>query len=131
MVWLRVAYLKNLISIRAYDELGMAGWIIGLVLLFFFFLFLGIGVGLFVKSVGITTVYLMPIMFIFGFTPMINFFGLPEDGLTMKITDYFPIPQLIDMEETHSWMPIVVGTIWMLAAALFAFVCFKNVRRDE
>src|SRR5699024_7266891 len=73
--------------------------IIGLVLSFFFFLFLGIGVGLFVKNVGITTAYLMPIMFLFGFTPMIEFLGLSEDSLIIKVTEYFPVPQLIDMHE--------------------------------
>src|SRR5699024_6483346 len=46
--------------------------IIGIIILFLFFLFLGIGVGLFVKTVGMTTAYLMPIMFIFGFTPMVD-----------------------------------------------------------
>lgn len=104
--------------------------IIGLALLFLFFLFLGIGVGLFSKTVGITTAYLMPIMFIFGFTPMIGAMGFSQNSLTMKIADYFPIPQLIDMHNTHSWTPIAVVGIWTLAAALFTFICFQKVKRD-
>lgn len=104
---------------------------LGLVFLFFFFLFLGIGVGLFVKSVGITTVYLMPIMFLFGFTPMIDFMGFSEESLTMKIANSFPIPQLIGMSESGSWLPIGVVAIWMIAAALFAFICFRKARMDE
>ncbi|MDY0404371.1 hypothetical protein P5G51_002125 [Virgibacillus sp. 179-BFC.A HS] len=105
--------------------------IMGLVLLFFFFLFLGIGIGLFVKTVGITTAYLMPIMFLFGFTPMVTFLGFAEDSLTMKIAGAFPLPQLIEMDETHSWLSIGVVALWMLAAALFAFICFKKVKQNE
>lgn len=47
--------------------------IIGLILLFLFFLLLGIGIGLFTKSVANTSAYIMPVMFLFGFTPMIEF----------------------------------------------------------
>src|SRR5690625_3267418 len=45
--------------------------ILGVILLFLFFLFLGIGVGLFAKSISSTSFYMMPIMLLFGFTPMI------------------------------------------------------------
>ncbi|MEN1968026.1 ABC transporter permease [Lentibacillus sp. N15] len=128
---LTVVSLAISLLIMGIEPLLHVQTIIGLVLLFLFFLFLGIGVGLFVKSVGITTAYLMPIMFLFGFTPMIELLGFADDSLTMKIASYFPIPQLIDMHETHSWMPIVVVAIWTLAAALFTIVCFKNVKRDE
>src|SRR5690625_6343037 len=61
--------------------------ILGLILLFFFFLFLGIGIGLFVKTVGMTTVYLMPIMFLFGFTPMIELLGVDETSIALKIAN--------------------------------------------
>src|SRR5699024_6328878 len=53
--------------------------LIGLVLLFLFFLLLGIGVGLFAKSVSATSAYIMPIMFAFGFTPMIDFMNRSEE----------------------------------------------------
>ncbi|MFD2209276.1 hypothetical protein ACFSMW_06090 [Virgibacillus halophilus] len=105
--------------------------IIGLFLLFFFFLFLGVGIGLFVKTVGITTAYLMPIMFVFGFTPMIDFLGFAKDSLTVRIANILPIPQLIEMGHSRSWMPILWVGIWMLAAAIFSFICYKKVRTDE
>src|SRR5690625_910843 len=47
--------------------------ILSLVLLGLFFLSLGIGIGLVVNSVATTSVYVIPIMFIFGFTPYIEF----------------------------------------------------------
>lgn len=104
---------------------------IGLILLFLFFLFLGIGVGLFVKTVGMTTAYLMPIMFIFGFTPMIYFLGLSEDSLALKIAEYFPIPQLMAMHDTQSWLPLGIVALWVIGAALFMYVCFKRTRKDD
>lgn len=105
--------------------------IIGLILLFMFFLFLGIGVGLFVKSVGITTAYLMPIMFIFGFTPMLDLLGLDEGSLALKVAHTFPLPQLIDMHDTSSWMPLGVVSLWVLGAGLFMYICFLRTRHDE
>lgn len=103
----------------------------GLILLFLFFLFLGVGVGLFVKTVGATSAYLMPILFLFGFTPMIDALGLKEGSITMKIFNAFPIPQLIKMHETDAWLPLGVVLIWVLAAALFTYVCFKKTRVDD
>lgn len=105
--------------------------IIGLVFLFFFFL-LGIGVGLFVKTVGMTTVYLMPIMLLFGFTLMIEFLNFSKDSLTMKIANLFPIPQLIQMDESRAWGPLgIVGIvlIWITAAVLFTYICFVRTRK--
>ncbi|SES24894.1 ABC-2 type transport system permease protein [Gracilibacillus ureilyticus] len=105
--------------------------IIGLVLLFLFFLFLGIGIGLFTKSVAATSAYLMPVMFLFGFTPMMGFLGLEEDSIVIKIADLFPLMQLINMHETESWMSMGVVAIWTLAAAIFTYICFKKERTDD
>src|SRR5699024_8271320 len=64
--------------------------LLGLLILFFFFLFLGITVGLFVITVGITTVYMMPILFIFGMTPMFTDMFSDQNGLSMQIIEKFP-----------------------------------------
>ncbi|WP_058309130.1 ABC transporter permease [Gracilibacillus massiliensis] len=105
--------------------------IIGLILLFLFFLFLGIGIGLFTNSIAATSAYLMPVMFLFGFTPMIDFLGLGEDNIAITIANYFPIMQLIDMHDTNSWTPIGIVAIWTLAAAIFTYICFKKERMDD
>lgn len=105
--------------------------VIGLILLFLFFLFLGIGVGLFTKSVAATSPYLMPIMFLFGFTPMIHMLGLDPDSLAIQIADAFPLPQLIEMHHSSSWLSLGVVAIWMLGAAGFAWFCFKKTRTDD
>lgn len=105
--------------------------LIGLVLLFAFFLFIGIGIGLFVNNVGMTTAYLMPIMFIFGFTPMIELFGVSETGIAIKIADSLPVSQLINMHDTNSWLPLGVVLLWVIGAAIFMYVCFIRTQKDD
>lgn len=105
--------------------------IIGLILLFFFFLFLGIGFGLFVKSIAMTTPYLMPIMFIFGFTPMIEQLGFSENSMVIKVANVFPIMQMLKLEDTSSWFPLVIVAIWTLAAAFIAFLFFQRATKDR
>lgn len=105
--------------------------IIGILILYCFFLFLGIGIGLFVKNVGITTAYYMPIMFIFGFTPYIEFMGLSSDSITMKIANTLPLMQLVKMHDTHNWTSILVVLAWTVAAFLFMYIFYKKARKDK
>src|SRR5690625_4281195 len=114
-----------------FDNMVKLNLIISLILLFFFFLFLGIGIGLFVKTVGMTTVYLMPIMFLFGFTPMIELLGLNETSIALKIANILPVSQLITMHDSNAWLPLGIVLIWTIAAALFAYVCFIKVKKDD
>lgn len=105
--------------------------IFALILLFFFFLLLGIGVGLFAKSVAAISVYILPIMFIFGFTPMILLLRLDADNMIIKVANIFPIMQAIQIHENNTWMPLGIITIWLLGAALFMYVCFKKAMTDD
>lgn|SRR5699024_1383298 len=105
--------------------------ILGLILLFLFFLFLGIGIGLFSKSIAATSAYLMPVMFLFGFTPMIAQLGFSEDSIVMTIADTFPIMQAIELHDSTSWLPLGIIAIWMVGAALFMYVCFKKTMTDD
>lgn len=114
---LLIVGIESFLSIRA---------VIGLILLFIFFLFLGIGIGLFAKTVASTSVYMMPVMFLFGFTPMFELLRLGEDSLVIKIADTFPIPQLIIMHETNSWLPLGIVALWVIGAGVFAIVCLKK-----
>jgi len=104
--------------------------IIGLIILFFFFLFLGVGVGLFVQSVGMTTAYLMPILFLFGFTPMVWMLNLNEESIVLKIAEYFPIPQMLEMHETKSWSAIGIVLLWFIGSLIFVYICFRRTRKD-
>lgn len=104
---------------------------IGIVLLFLFFLLLGITVGLFVKTVGMTTAYLMPIMFVFGFTPMIEFLGFAPSNPVMKIADKLPISQMLQMTESDAWSNLAIVGCWTFGSLLLAFICFQRVKRDN
>lgn len=114
-----------------FDSILSFKTILGLILVFFFFLFIGIGVGLFVKTVGMTTAYMMPIMFIFGFTPMIDALMLDEDSLALKIANKLPIPLLIEMSEQNTWRPHLFVIPWVAIAALFMYVCYVRTRKDD
>src|SRR5690625_2286292 len=105
--------------------------IIGIFVLFFFFLLLGIGVGLFVKTVGMTTAYSMPIMLLFGFSPVIESLGFDADGIIMKVATYMPINQLVDMEETGSWGAIGIVLIWTVVAGIFTIVRFQKLKKER
>lgn len=100
-------------------------------LLFVFFLFLGIGIGLFVKTVGATTIYMMPIMLLFGFTPMFSNFGLEKDHIVMKITDWFPIMAAMDYSVEANWQAVMTMLAWIVVAGVFAFICFVQTRKDR
>lgn len=125
-----ITLIISLVLIGAEPFASLKG-ILGLILLFLFFLFLGIGIGLFVKTVGITTAYMMPVMFLFGFTPMIEFLNFGKDSTVLKIADTFPLMQLLKMNETGSWKHLGVMTLWVLGAALFMYVCFARTRQDD
>ncbi|MEK4566869.1 ABC transporter permease subunit [Alkalihalobacillus sp. FSL R5-0424] len=106
--------------------------IIGTFLAFIFFLFLGIGVGLFAKTLASTYVYTTPIMLVFGFTPIllgIDFFI--NNKVASTIIEYFPMIQLLEIDETSSWAPIGIIGIWLVASIIFAFVLFKKAVKDD
>src|SRR5699024_11190550 len=117
--------------IMGIDPYLNAKTLLGLLILFFFFLFLGITVGLFVKTVGITTVYMMPILFIFGMTPMFTDMFSDQNGLSMQIIEKFPIPQLIKMDETRKWQPIGIVLTWTVVAGILMFITFQKARTDD
>lgn len=105
--------------------------ILVLIFLFLFFLFLGIGIGLFAKSIAATSAYTLPVMFLFGFTPMIKVLGLGEGSIAIKIADVFPVMQAIQLHDTDTWMPLGIITIWVIAAWVFMYVCFKKTMTDD
>lgn len=105
--------------------------ILELILLFLFFLLLGIGVGLFSNSMAATSAYLMPIMLLFGFTPMIQGLGFSEDHIVYKVVEFFPVVQGMRSHDTSSWLSIGIITIWTLAAAIFMYICFRKTMTDD
>lgn len=105
--------------------------IINSFLLFIFFLLLGIGIGLFVKSVGATTVYAMPIMFLFGLTPIIETLGFSEEHIIIRIFNYFPLMRAMEFHESGSWLALFTIIIWIVLAGVFTFICFVKTSKDR
>lgn len=115
---------------------GLASWpfrsIIGILLLGLFFLALGLVVGLLVKSVATTAVYTMPIMFIFGFTPYIEFIVQNPEHTARRIADKFPLYQAMNIhQEINVASSFVILTGWVVAALLLTVWAFKKRSKDD
>ncbi|MEN0645395.1 ABC transporter permease [Alkalicoccobacillus gibsonii] len=129
---LTVVTLAISLFILGFEPLLEVRVIVAIFLLFLFFLSIGIGVGLFAKSIASTYVYSMPIMFLFGFTPLLlvlDFFVSNEIAST--IIEYFPIVQAIELHNTTSWLPVGVISLWVLASIIFVIVFFKRSMTDD
>lgn len=94
--------------------------IAGLSVALLFFTMLGAGVGMFVKNVASTQIYLMPVLFLFGMTPLIDGLGLSKGSIVLKILHAFPLPQLMKMNETGSWKHFGVVAFWLIASIIFS-----------
>ncbi|SDK35046.1 ABC-2 type transport system permease protein [Jeotgalicoccus aerolatus] len=106
--------------------------IISLILMGFFFLCMGIGIGLIVNSVATTSVYLIPIMFIFGFTPYIEMIITDPDHIAIKIAEYFPLYQNLNILNGESGaMEFVILAAWAAASFLLVLWAFNKRKNDE
>lgn len=105
--------------------------VIALLLLFIFFLLLGIGIGLFSKSVASTSAYIMPVMFLFGFTPMLEALGIAKESAVSQVASVFPLMQAIHVHENNSWISLGIIALWSMGAAIFAYICFKKTNTDD
>ncbi|QQZ58693.1 ABC transporter permease [Paenibacillus sonchi] len=106
--------------------------IIGLILLLLFFLLIGISMGLFANSLASVSVYLIPMTFLFGFTPQISTVGALDKGsIAVTIIDKFPIVQAMETHKTSSWLPLGILAIWVIGAAIITYVCFRKAMTDN
>ncbi|WP_271401720.1 hypothetical protein [Salinicoccus roseus] len=103
----------------------------GLILLALFFLNVGIAVGLTVDSVATTSVYLLPIMFIFGFTPMIETVVPDSDHFIRRLTDYLPLYQNISLHGEETAVPLLFLLAWTLVSFLYVTWAFRKRMSDE
>ncbi|MEZ2458515.1 ABC transporter permease [Salinicoccus roseus] len=103
----------------------------GLILLALFFLNVGIAVGLTVDSVATTSVYLLPIMFIFGFTPMIETVVPDSDHFIRRLTDYLPLYQNISLHGEETAVPLLILLAWTIVSFLYVMWAFRKRMSDE
>ncbi|WP_017550058.1 ABC transporter permease [Salinicoccus carnicancri] len=107
------------------------GGIAALVLLGLFFLSLGIAVGLEVKSVATTSVYLLPIMLVFGFTPMIETIVRDESHIVRQVAEYLPVYQYVFIQEGTEVLPLLILCGWAVLGLIYAAWAFKKRMNDE
>lgn len=108
------------------------GNISGLILLGIFFLNLGIGIGLLVKSVATTSVYLIPIMFIFGFTPYIEFLITDESHIARQVAEYFPLYQnLYILNGDGGASEYLILLAWVAVSFVVVIWAFNKRKSDD
>lgn len=104
--------------------------ILGQVLLFLFFLFLGIAAGFFSSSTAGTVAYNMPIMFLFGFSPMYQFIAL-ENEMLMKLLEILPLSLLIELHDTGAWKLLFYLFLWVAAAFVLCYLGYKKTEKAD
>ena len=106
--------------------------IAGLILLGIFFLNLGIGIGLLVKSVATTSVYLIPIMFLFGFTPYIEFLVTDEGHIARRVAEFFPLYQnLFILNGDGGMAEFLILLAWIAVSFVIVLWAFNKRKSDD
>lgn len=100
--------------------------IIGFILLFLFFLFIGIAVGLAVKNVSETSVYYLPVLFLFAMAPTFSNMGFDKDNFFVKLNSYSPTAQYDLLAQNNDIKHIIIIGIWTLISFIITAFLFKK-----
>ncbi|RXK18619.1 ABC transporter permease subunit [Macrococcus sp. DPC7161] len=105
-------------------------WIVGGVLFMLFFLLIGTALGLHVKTVASTSVYLLPILFIFAMSPMMDTFGLDKDNKFLKLAHYLPGNQYVEYINEKQMSHLFILIIWVVIAFILTVYYFNKSKQD-
>lgn len=100
--------------------------IIGFILLFLFFLFIGIAIGLAVKNVSETSVYYLPVLFLFAMAPTFSNMGFDKDNFFVKLNSYSPTAQYNLLAQNNDIKHIIIIGIWTLISFIITAFLFKK-----
>jgi len=100
--------------------------IIGFILLFLFFLFIGIAIGLAVKNVSETSVYYLPVLFLFAMAPTFSNMGFDKDNFFVKLNSYSPTAQYDLLAQNNDIKHIIIIGIWTLISFIITAFLFKK-----
>ncbi len=100
--------------------------IIGFILLFLFFLFIGIAIGLAVKNVSETSVYYLPVLFLFAMVPTFSNMGFDKDNFFVKLNSYSPTAQYDLLAQNNDIKHIIIIGIWTLISFIITAFLFKK-----
>ncbi|WP_203248529.1 ABC transporter permease [Sporosarcina beigongshangi] len=112
--------------------------VIAIAILFSSFFFIGLGtlLGLLAKSVMEASVIILPFMFVFGFGSMFTMFA--EKYPILKVIDYTPNMQLMDVAVkiesgvglSGVWLNFGIIALWIIAVFALTAVVFKKRKMD-
>ena len=112
--------------------------VIAIAILFSSFFFIGLGtlLGLLAKSVMEASVIILPFMFVFGFGSMFTMFA--EKYPILKVIDYTPNMQLMDIAVKIEsgvglggvWLNFGIIALWIIAVYALTVVVFKKRKMD-
>ncbi|MFC6293350.1 hypothetical protein BHU61_08155 [Macrococcus epidermidis] len=100
--------------------------IIGFILLFLFFLFIGIAIGLAVKNVSETSVYYLPVLFLFAMAPTFSNMGFDKDNFFVRLNSYSPTAQYDLLAQNNDIKHIIIIGIWTLISFIITAFLFKK-----
>lgn len=104
--------------------------IFGQILLFLFFLFLGIAAGFFSSSTAGTVAYNMPIMFLFGFTPMYQMIDIENEAIVILL-EIMPLSLIIELHDSGAWKLLFYLFLWVIAACVLCFFGYKKRQKAD
>ncbi|MFD1065110.1 ABC transporter permease [Oceanobacillus locisalsi] len=115
---------------------GRGVLIAGVILSLIFFIALGTWMGLITRSVLEASVYILPVMFIFGMGNM--FMAFADQYTFLQVLEYTPgiqLEEIVKLEDTGAgfsqlWKPFAIIGAWVVASLVLAAVTFKKRMMD-
>lgn len=100
--------------------------VIGFVILYLFYLLLGTLIGLHVKSVSETSLYFVPVLFIFGMNTTIANLGMEKENLLVKLNEYMPMMQYSKLEKSGDMQHLIIILVWLVITFILTSILFKK-----
>ncbi|MGV2929054.1 ABC transporter permease subunit [Macrococcus capreoli] len=113
-------------SLLKYNPVSDWKTALSIILLTIFFLFLGVMVGLIIKTVSQTSLYSLPIVFIFAMSPNYINMGFDKDSVLMKANEYTPMVQHLRLAETGDFKHLMIIGVWLIACIIVTAFLFKK-----
>ncbi|WP_414054515.1 ABC transporter permease subunit [Macrococcus equi] len=98
----------------------------GFIMIFIFFLMIGIAIGLFVNSVSETSLYYLPVLFLFAMAPTFAHMGMNKDNIFVKLNSYSPTAQYDLLAQNGDIKHILIIGIWTLLSMAVTAILFKK-----
>ncbi|UJS27952.1 hypothetical protein L2Z53_00940 [Macrococcoides canis] len=100
--------------------------VVGFILLYIFYLLLGSLIGLHVKSVSETSLYFVPVLFIFGMNTTIANIGIKKDNILIKLNEYMPMMQYSKLEQSGDIIHLVVIAAWLIITLICTYLLYRK-----